>query len=876
MIKKISIGLLIAALIGLISYLGYNKYQSMSSPQANAIQAIPTNAALIIKSKQWSKTWDDLEKASIWQQLRQSEDWTSIEEKLGQTQASIQQSEELQKLLDNQTVYLSVHAATQDYHLLLATAFRTTNVIELLKQHFIQSRMSTREYDGVTIYQLEESPWSLCVHQGTLFASTSPLLVEHSIRQLNNQHSLLDIVAFDKVQQTESTFADAHLYVNYPELAKFLEENGAIVNSKHLNRWAEWAELDLKIKDKNLLLSGFTLAQDSSANYLNALNGQQPQELNLDAILPSNTASMSFLGISDFNTYYEKYKEYLAEHNNLYEHNKWIQDKEKAYDIHLENTFKAIIGSELACLSTRTASGNEAHYALIKTNEETINIFDHLNTAIKEEIYQDSHRGYELKKFNISHSLPKMLGPVFKEVTENYYTWMDGYLVFANSSKELKTFINNFLSRKTLQNNSYYQSYSELVSSKCNFLYYSNPSLGNWSDKVNDDWNSLFPSENWDKINAFAYQLSANNELFYNNLVLHYQDQIQNESQLLWSYSLGSSFRMQPQFITNHYTQLQEVLVQDDEQTVHLISTNGSPLWKRKIGGKILGEVQQIDRYKNNKLQILFNTRDSLYLLDRNGRHVEDFPVALKSSATAGLTLVDYDKNRKYRILIPCEDKVVYNYDKEGSIVKGWKFKAMPNRISQSPIYHLHKSKDFIYVVDDAGQAKIVGRNGKERVKIGQIPLADSFHIDPQHGYIYSTDAQANVWLTDLEGKSSQIKTSGQAAAHRFVAENINQDDLTELLIAQEGRLSCYQLEAELFSYSKEVDYGPFCFNNGEEKVIGLSSGENIILLKANGEEYPGMPLYGQGLFNCADMDKDEKLNLLVGSGDLLYNYSLE
>ena len=37
------------------------------------------------------------------------------------------------------------------------------------------------------------------------------------------------------------------------------------------------------------MFSGFTLAQDSSNNFLNSLSGQKPQTILMDAILPSNT-----------------------------------------------------------------------------------------------------------------------------------------------------------------------------------------------------------------------------------------------------------------------------------------------------------------------------------------------------------------------------------------------------------------------------------------------------------------------------------------------------------------------------------------------------------------------------------------------------------
>ena len=60
----------------------------------------------------------------------------------------------------------------------------------------------------------------------------------------------------------------------------------------------------------------------------------------------------------------------------------------------------------------------------------------------------------------------------------------------------------------------------------------------------------------------------------------------------------------------------------------------------------------------------------------------------------------------------------MYNYDKNGEIVKGWKFEKMPEIINLEVQYHLYKTKDFIYVVDKAGNAKIVGRNGKQRMDL--------------------------------------------------------------------------------------------------------------------------------------------------------------
>ena len=126
------------------------------------------------------------------------------------------------------------------------------------------------------------------------------------------------------------------------------------------------------------MFSGFTLAQDSSNNFLNTLSGQKPQTILMDAILPSNTQKMEVLGINDFRSFYTKYTDFLAKHNNLYEHNKWIQERDKEYGIHLENTFAAVIGNELGYISTFASSGNTENYVIIQSNSEAVEMLQHL------------------------------------------------------------------------------------------------------------------------------------------------------------------------------------------------------------------------------------------------------------------------------------------------------------------------------------------------------------------------------------------------------------------------------------------------------------------------------------------------------------------
>ena len=98
--KKIVVGLALFGLIGTIAYLGYSKYMEITKSTANPLQAIPTNAAIIVKSDNWRKSWSELEASAIWQQISKNDKWQHIKSNIANTQKTIETSENLKKLLD--------------------------------------------------------------------------------------------------------------------------------------------------------------------------------------------------------------------------------------------------------------------------------------------------------------------------------------------------------------------------------------------------------------------------------------------------------------------------------------------------------------------------------------------------------------------------------------------------------------------------------------------------------------------------------------------------------------------------------------------------------------------------------------------------------
>lgn len=186
----------------------------------------------------------------------------------------------------------------------------------------------------------------------------------------------------------------------------------------------------------------------------------------------------------------------------------------------------------------------------------------------------------------------------------------------------------------------------------------------------------------------------------------------------LWSCTLDAPVRRVPDVLINHVNQTRELLVQDSLHRIHLISAAGQRLWSRALDGPIMGDVHQVDRFKNGKLQMLFNTAGAVYMIDRNGKDVGGYPVNLKQKAATPLAVFDYDKDRTYRILVGLEDGRIANFTGEGGNTEGW---AMPKLAAPAvaSVYHVRiRNKDHLLTIDREGAIRLFDRKGDARDRV--------------------------------------------------------------------------------------------------------------------------------------------------------------
>lgn len=196
-----------------------------------------------------------------------------------------------------------------------------------------------------------------------------------------------------------------------------------------------------------------------------------------------------------------------------------------------------------------------------------------------------------------------------------------------------------------------------------------------------------------------------------------------------------------------------------------MLNDAGRVLWRLALGESINSDVVQVDAFRNGKLQYLFSTPSRLHLVDRNGEYVGNFPVTLKADTKAGMALYDYDKNKNYRIFVPCADRRVYLYDIRGQLIKDWKSGKTDKDIVTRVNHYRIGDKDYI-VYADQYRLYIQDRKGKERIKISNVfDLWENteLYLTRRNGKMVLAFAGKDgaVNIVDFQGKVEKVNCIG-------------------------------------------------------------------------------------------------------------------
>lgn len=914
MSRKIITVVWVVILTGLLAF-AYFYFSTLKDFKNNqTIKAVPTDASLIIQvQKPKNLIQVILNDVKYREALLPFANFTLFNQYLTSLQNDSVFNNGLIRSLISKPLTISLHPLGKDnvcplFTYALNNQAEENKILAFLEESKGHWIIDKRKYNTSHIYNLKlkgrQGQVFASMYRGLLMASSSSLLVENALRQLRTDFSLMEDATFSKLFKTSGNNSDANIFINFEQLPGVLSP---VFNSKYkskllfIKNMANWGELDINLNDNHLLINGFLYSASNEAKINTLFEGVNPSSTKIDNVIPDNA---SFVLSYSFD-YGQKLKDrlltYLKQRNQYEKHTiEFNKFKLRGKLNEVEESIFDLIDKEFAYITCHSSdvTASDDRYLIIKSQSKSKTL-KLLADVSAEELtpvthYQlDAQTKHPIYRSQSSAVIPFMLRTYCPDSPQAYFAFIDNYLIFGDSPKQLATIIYANILNKTLQNSKYHKEFSNMFAYKENvFVYFDFSKVKNLLPDAGK-FELLSPNETQqealNKFYGLGIQLTAAKELLYVNACIEYMPERQGEPETVWQSGLDSTIIGKPSLMINHYTREREIMVQDKLNMLYLISNSGRILWKKKLGEPILGEITQIDFYRNNKLQYLFNTADKIYLLDRNGNHVDKYPVELTHKATNPIAIFDYDNNGSFRIFVACANKNTYVYDKTGKLIGGWDAKPTEGIVTQAMQHFRAQGNDYIAFADDK-RNYILNRRGEERVSVKadfvRNPNSVFYLIYKENvAYLSTTDTQGNLQLINLSnGVCTQQTLLNSPGDHYYMAYDLNNKEGIESIVVQQDKVVVFSADGKkLFEVNIEGKLMPvadtYLFSSSNKKIgVFDTENNNIYLINNDGTLYKNFPLRGKSRFSIGFLNQEStRFNLIVGGeNNYLYNYDVK
>ena len=582
--------------------------------------------------------------------------------------------------------------------------------------------------------------------------------------------------------------------------------------------------LKANLFNDKILINGISVINDSVTLSKNILKNTKPKENKIISAIPDNFKNFYSMRFDDFQ---------MLNRGHINIDKDSINIEEKIFD-------------EIVEIAVSEIEGNKV--VILRSN-------DIKKTHIKTQKYKsyNNYKGKEILEIPETEKMNSLTNPLLNEINSDKLVIIDSFLFISSSLKSLKTVIENYLLKNTYQYSENYKKSKSLMSKESSFdINSKNGSLINFSKLI-----GIKPVKN--KFNNVKFQIINENEILHINGIIdsYNNESINKKISKIFSTKIKGKIVMNPHFVTNHITRAKEIVVQDNNNYLYLISNQGKVIWKKKLAGKILGKIKQVDIYKNGRLQLVFVTDKRLYVLDRNGKEVKPFPKVFRDKITQPLSVFDYDNNKNYRFLVTQNNELLM-YDSKGKIVKGFKYEKSRD-IIYPPKHYRIKNKDIITVKTDKG-LKILNRRGKIRIKIKDNIKFSNSDVFRLNNYLICTSEKGNLVQIDMNGSVStrklNLSNNHKINSKYNLVSIIDGNKLTNLNKSIDLPFGNYS-DPLIFSYNKRKKFS--IFDNQSKKIYLFDDKLNLV---------ESFPLYSISNIDLDNIDKDQNLELILAEDE--------
>lgn len=556
---------------------------------------------------------------------------------------------------------------------------------------------------------------------------------------------------------------------------------------------------------------------------------------------------------------------------NFFQSNTNWNEYDKEYGADFDYHLMQWLGNE--CARVEIEHENELKkYLVLSINPQELSPEEHLDELKRKikEYYNDADSSESMR---LPIGWEGVFGDDFKMEDKIYFGRYEGYLIIANEQKDLDSYIQECRYRSLYEDPNFGLMLSNSMAQNSWGILYVNPGY------VRESLAKILhePAEKLSWINSFPkfiVQLCASKQNNFTNMSLAYQSETQEKNtSKLWELNLGAKAIYGPKLVKNHRTNSQDILVQTQDNMLHLISPNGAEKWKFPLDSEIIGEVLQIDGFANEKYQFLLQTTKKLHAIDILGREMSGFPIKLNEPSPA-LSAIRYSSDGDLRIFFESSGKL-RNYDIHGKSVSGW-IEPEIKKMKLAVQHFVIGGTDHLLCLDGNNTIQMLNRKGEKHPNSDLIkPQIKSTLKTPVYfekssnletyrlSYLDSNGTWHKRYLGGLHDSVQFVNSSKNST---LLIGDINGDNAPEIFLTGKGKLNVYWSKDDLnYSYSYEGSKARINshFVSGEYLVTIQTDSENIVLNEGGGA-LGRMAKIPFGPFTLSDLNQPGQVVKLV------------
>jgi len=883
--KGLSIGLIIFLLTLIIGFVFYKIQDNVSFENTPLINCIPENTEILIQlhhPEQYGKIINNIPFAD---ELNAFQSFIPFKELAVFLDSSFIAFENIGEKLKKRQILISIHRDETDT---LCWLFVGT----------LKTKQEEKELLKIINYFPDDIHVSC--KNGIVSVSNSLSWLNESLKHRNSGKSLLNNQSFSKIFKNDSGFDFASIYLNFNTIRNLMSplfsSLGEAITGV-FSDFGDWCGLDLDVKDV-ITLNGFITGKDNKL-FSSIFSGINPQKSEIYNIIPKETKFALNYAFDSKERFKDNYVSYIKQKDTNYSD---LSDSFKQKnEIYFEDMMFSFIEKEMALVYTKQTKESKLNRFLVidtKGQSQTLEILKKdIHNSEKDivplnYIVLDEQTKIPVYEGFSEQMIKDFLKYLFPNVPCKVFSFYRNYLVFSENKESLESFMYSALLNRNLLSYPYFSTFVE------NFSFYENLFLFVEVSEIFPfikDYLSpevFYPTNNQEealsKFYGLGVQMSSSGNFVYTTLALNHVPTRDEEPHTVWQSRLDSTIVGKPALVENHNTGEKEILVQDALNNLYLINSMGRILWKKPLDGQIMSDFSQIDYYKNGKFQYLFNTANRIYLIDRNGNHVANYPVLLPQNATNGLSVYDYDKNKEYRIFIALADNTVYLFDKTGNRNPGWNPPKTEGKVTQPIQFFTTGGRDYV-VFGDQFKNYILDRRGAERVKPNRTFIRNEkslFYLEEANNqsFIVTSTQKGELAKINLQTGACSISNFLDETENHFFAQIKYDSGKIKYLTITNNNFRIFSATGNeevniRFNESLVIHADIYRFSSNDIKfgIIEKNSGK-IHLLDGDGKNHKGFPLKGASRFSIGFMKSSAyKFNLIVGGEyNFLNNYAVE